>query len=93
MKRQPDDMAPISQEIQDSILAAYLRAGGALTLSVEDAGKLLGVGKTQAYALVSTGDLPSFKIGSSRRVAVHGVVAFIERMTSGGRSAYPRTGE
>jgi excisionase family DNA binding protein len=40
----------------------------ALTLTVEQAAKVLGIGRSTAYELVRTGDLPSLRLG--RRIVV-----------------------
>ena len=39
-----------------------------LTISVEEAGQLLGISRGLAYALVSRGDIPSIRLG--RRIVV-----------------------
>jgi excisionase family DNA binding protein len=39
-----------------------------LTVTVEQAAKLLGIGRSTAYELVHTGDLPSLRLG--RRIVV-----------------------
>ncbi len=39
-----------------------------LTLTVEQAAKLLGIGRSTAYELVQTGDIPSLRLG--RRIVV-----------------------
>jgi excisionase family DNA binding protein len=38
------------------------------SVSVEDAGKALGIGRSSAYAAIESGELPYVKIG--RRIAV-----------------------
>ena len=45
-----------------------LREIDALTMSVEEAGKLLGIGRSSAYGAVRRGELPSLKVG--RRILV-----------------------
>jgi len=45
-----------------------LRYLDTLTMSVEEAGKLLGIGRPSAYGAVRRGELPSLKIG--RRILV-----------------------
>ena len=45
-----------------------LREIDALTMSVEEPGKLLGIGRSSAYGAVRRGELPSLKIG--RRILV-----------------------
>jgi excisionase family DNA binding protein len=39
-----------------------------LTVTVEQAAKLLGIGRSTAYELVHTGDIPSLRLG--RRIVV-----------------------
>jgi len=39
-----------------------------LTLTVEQAAKVLGIGRSTAYELVHTGDIPSLRLG--RRIVV-----------------------
>jgi excisionase family DNA binding protein len=39
-----------------------------LTLTVEEAARLLGIGRSTAYELVHTGDIPSLRLG--RRIVV-----------------------
>jgi excisionase family DNA binding protein len=46
-----------------------------LTLTVEQTAKLLGIGRSTAYELVHTGDIPSLRLG--RRIVVP-VGAFAE---------------
>ena len=46
------------------------------TLSVEDAGKVLGLSRASAYAAAQTGDLPTIRIG--RRLLVP--IAAVERL-------------
>ena len=38
------------------------------TLSIEDAGRLLGVSRTTAYKAAKTGDLPTIQIGGRKLV-------------------------
>ena len=45
-----------------------LRATDTLTMTVEEAGKLLGIGRSSAYGAIRRGELPSLKIG--RRILV-----------------------
>jgi excisionase family DNA binding protein len=39
-------------------------------LSLREMQQILGIGKTKAYELVATGDIPSVRIGRSIRVSV-----------------------
>ncbi len=45
-----------------------LRVMDALTMTVEEAGQLLGIGRSSAYGAIRRGELPSLKIG--RRILV-----------------------
>ena len=56
-----------------------LSAGEARTVSVEQAGKIIGIGRNQAYEAVRRGEIPSIKIGS--RILVPRVA--LDRMLSG----------
>jgi len=47
----------------------YLHNPDRLTMSVEEAGKLLGIGRSSAYGAIRRGELPSFKIGRRMRGA------------------------
>jgi excisionase family DNA binding protein len=44
------------------------RTGQRLTMSVEEAGRLLGISRGLAYVLVNRGDIPSIRLG--RRIVV-----------------------
>ncbi len=41
-----------------------------MTITVEEAARRLGIGRSLAYELVARGDLPSIKIGRLRRVPI-----------------------
>jgi len=49
------------------------------TLTVEDAAAMLGIGRTLAYELARTGELPSIRLG--RRIIIPR--AAVERMLAG----------
>lgn len=51
-----------------------------LLVSVDRMAEMLGIGRTRAYELVGTGELPSVLIGRSRRVAVVDVAAYVDRL-------------
>jgi excisionase family DNA binding protein len=55
----------------------------ALLLRVEEAAEMLGIGRSKAYAMVLTGELPSVKIGRCRRVPLSAVHAWIEAHLEG----------
>ncbi len=51
-----------------------------LLVTVREAGRRLGVGRSTTYQLLRQGALPSVLIGSSRRIAVKDLEAFIDRL-------------
>jgi excisionase family DNA binding protein len=51
-------------------------------LTVAEAAKQLGIGRTTAYALVASGDLESVQIGRLRRVHVDAISAYAARLVS-----------
>jgi excisionase family DNA binding protein len=67
------DHADGSAQLAREVLAALRAYRGMdidqpLTLTVEQAAKLLGIGRSTAYELVRTGDIPSLRLG--RRIVV-----------------------
>ena len=57
-------------------------------LSAEELAQELGVGRTTAYALLWSGQIPSMKVGRLRKIRREDVEAFIEsRMENGGHGA------
>lgn len=53
----------------------------ALLLSVEDAARLLGFGRSFVYRqFIQTGVLPSLKVGGARRIAASDLHLFVERL-------------
>jgi excisionase family DNA binding protein len=57
---------------------------GRLLLTIPEAAVALGIGRTLAYGLVLSGDLPSIKLGRARRVPVAGLAAYLERKMATG---------
>ena len=57
-----------------------------LTLSVEEAGKLLGVSRQVAYQLIHREDFPTLHIGRRILVPRKQLEAWMERMTKGGEA-------
>lgn len=51
-----------------------------LTLSINEVAEQLSIGRTTVYRLVKCGELPSFKIGRSRRVSAKSLEEFVQRM-------------
>ncbi len=55
-------------------------------LTVEDAAKRLHIGRTTAWGLVKSGELPSVQIGRLRRVPASAVNAYATRLLAGHNS-------
>jgi excisionase family DNA binding protein len=49
-------------------------------VSIVEAARLLGIGRTRAYDLVNSGDLRSIKIGERRLVIRSSITAFVRRL-------------
>lgn len=52
-----------------------------LLLSMDEAADLLGIGRTYAYHLVSTGEWTTVKIGRLRRMRRSDLVAWLDKQT------------
>lgn len=50
-----------------------------VTLSVEEAARRLGIGRSLAYAMVMRGEIPSLKCGKLRRIPVVALDRWIEQ--------------
>ncbi|MFF1848000.1 excisionase family DNA-binding protein [Streptomyces sp. NPDC058217] len=48
-----------------------------LLLTVEEAARRLGIGRTTCFALVASGELESVKVGSLRRIPADALVAYV----------------
>lgn len=48
-----------------------------LTVSVEDAAAMVGIGRTTLYAALGNGSLPSLKIGNRRLIRIEALKAWI----------------
>jgi excisionase family DNA binding protein len=53
-----------------------------LTYKPGEVGVALGCGRTKAYELISSGELPSIRIGSIVRVPVAALKEWVERKTA-----------
>ncbi|ELP30214.1 MULTISPECIES: helix-turn-helix domain-containing protein [Pirellulaceae] len=49
-----------------------------MLLTIKDVAKRLNISLSKAYAIVSQGDLPSYQIGSARRVAEDDLKDYLE---------------
>jgi excisionase family DNA binding protein len=59
---------------------AETRPAPKVAVRVETAADMIEVSRDKVYALLSTGELPSFKIGGSRRIAVEDVENYIRSL-------------
>ena len=53
---------------------------GKILLTVDEAAQRLGIGRSHAYIFVMRGEIPSIKLGRSRRVPATAVDEFVERL-------------
>ncbi len=51
-----------------------------LLLTVDEAAQRLGIGRSHAYVFILRGELPSLKLGRSRRVPASALEDFVERL-------------
>lgn len=58
-----------------------------LLLTVDEAGELLGVGRSTVYDLIRGHRLESVRIGRSRRVPRAAVLAYVDRLRGEGEAA------
>jgi excisionase family DNA binding protein len=63
-----DDHQPNASDNEPRSTPTPTRADQRLTISVEEAGRLLGISRGLAYELVNRGDIPSVRLG--RRILV-----------------------
>lgn len=63
-----DDLPDDSSSGELHVPAAASKANQRLTVSVEEAGRLLGISRGHAYALVNRGEIPRLRLG--RRIVV-----------------------
>ena len=57
-------------------------APGPLLYSVEEAARLLGLGRTSMFHLVTRGEVGSVKIGRCRKIPREALAEYIERLRS-----------
>ncbi|GAA3051977.1 helix-turn-helix domain-containing protein [Streptomyces glomeratus] len=58
-----------------------------LLLTVEEAARRLGIGRTTCFALIASGELESVKVGSLRRIPVDALVAYVGRLRGASASS------
>jgi excisionase family DNA binding protein len=54
---------------------------GQLLLTIPDAARCLAISRAYAYRLVQRGQLPTIRLGRSRRVSRAALEAYVERLT------------
>jgi len=64
----------------DKSISAHRSAEFPITVRVERAVQLTGIGRTKLYELIGSGAIESVKIGRSRYVIVASLVGFIEKL-------------
>jgi excisionase family DNA binding protein len=57
-----------------------LKASMKVLVSIEEAVILLSLGRTEMYRLVRSGDIPSVKVGRSRRVVVTALHDYVAQL-------------
>lgn len=58
-----------------------------MLLTVSEAAAALGMGRSFVYQLVTTGELPSVKLGKNRRVPVVELEKYVQRLLQQGAAA------
>ena len=66
-------------------------AGRRLLVSPEEAASMLSVARSTVYVLIASGELPSVKIGKSRRLRVEDIEEYVDRL-AGAQRAIQRRG-
>ncbi|MFB6958277.1 helix-turn-helix domain-containing protein [Streptomyces sp. NPDC056309] len=56
-------------------------------LTVEEAARRLGIGRTTCFALIASGELESVKVGSLRRIPADALVAYVGRLRGASASS------
>ncbi len=60
-----------------------------LLYHVEEAARILGIGRSKAYQLAASGGIPTVRIGKSVRIPAAALEAWIERNTRGTAASPP----
>jgi len=56
-------------------------------VSVDEAVRVSGIGRTSVYALMKTGELPSFRLGKRRLIRLAAIRGLLERLEAEQRDA------
>lgn len=73
MTRQDETQATSERELT----LTSLKESGRATISVEEAGRLLGIGRGKAYECVRNGEIPCLSLGRLRLVPVPGLLQLL----------------
>ncbi len=57
-----------------------------LALTVEEAARRIGVGRTTMYALIASGEVPSIQFGRLRRIPTQALSDYVAKLTPPARS-------
>ena len=66
------------KEIQDMETTAPTK----LLMSAEEAARALGIGRTRMFELIRSGEVPSIKLGRSRRIRPEDLEQYVERLAT-----------
>lgn len=53
-----------------------------LLYTAEEAAEVLSIGRTRVFALMASGDLPSVKVGKSRRITAESLEQYVARLAA-----------
>lgn len=67
-------------------------SGDVLTISVEEAARLLGIGRNTAYDLVREGRLPHLRFGRTIRIPLAALSSWLDRQALDGFTPVDRVG-
>ena len=87
-RSEPPSRPPVPPQVPEPLTAPAAEQHNGdlvLLLSVEDAGKALGVSRSTVYELIGSGDLEVVHIDRSARVPVESVRAYVDRLRSTAR--------
>ncbi|MFG2407241.1 helix-turn-helix domain-containing protein [Streptomyces brevispora] len=76
------DLLDVPEDALRSLLSERRPAGGDTTLvalTVAEAARRIGIGRTKLYEYVTSGEIASVKIGSLRRIPAEAVSDFLAR--------------
>ncbi|MEU6652721.1 excisionase family DNA-binding protein [Streptomyces sp. NPDC046900] len=70
-----------------AILAPVTADPTLLLLTVEEAARRLGIGRTTCFALIASGELESVKVGSLRRIPADALAVYVDRLRGASASS------